>query len=59
VSATPSYTIHCDGCGQSDDGDLGAQTAQERRDELKAEGWHVNRPGGRDVCDGCWEEGVR
>ncbi len=59
MSARKSWTINCDQCGTSDEGDLGATTAQERRDELAAEGWRVNLPGGRDVCEACWDGGLR
>jgi len=59
MSARKSWTINCDGCGDSDGGDLGAETADERRRELRHDGWHINLPGGRDVCPDCWKDGVR
>lgn len=59
MSVRKSWTVWCDECKISDEGDLGAETAQERREELKREGWHINLPGGRDLCDECWAEGVR
>lgn len=53
MSARKSWTIWCDGCGESDGGDLSAETAQERREDLRHEGWRVNLPGGKDLCPDC------
>ena len=53
MTATKSWTIHCDGCGDSlGDGDLGAETAAEARRQAANRG-AVVRPGGRDYCDEC------
>ncbi len=64
MTATKSWTINCDGCGLSDESDLAASTAGERRRALAFDhgdgmAWHVNLAGGRDVCGYCWAEGVR
>lgn len=65
MSAWKSWTICCDHCSDSDGGDLGAETAQERRDDISkrepdpAYRWHCNLPGGRDVCGDCWARGLR
>lgn len=63
MSAIKSWTIQCDGCGESDGGDLGARTAQSRRDDLSfdhgdGEYWSVNAPGGTDWCWVCRENGT-
>jgi hypothetical protein len=60
MSATRSWTIQCDGCGENlGSADLGNETAAEARRQAKFDGAHVNLPGGRDICEGCWEAGVR
>jgi hypothetical protein len=60
MTAIKSWTIQCDGCGDSiGSGDLGDRTAAEGRYQAKADGAHVNLPGGRDICAGCWAEGYR
>lgn len=58
MSATKSWSIHCDGCGESDGGDLGATTAGERRRDLVRDGWSVNAPGGTDWCTDCKADGT-
>jgi hypothetical protein len=59
VSARKAWLLTCDGCGESDEGDLSAETAAERRAEAQFDGWHVGLLGGRDLCPSCWDEGVR
>ena len=60
MSATKSWTIHCDGCGENiGNSDLGDRTAAEGRYQAKLDGGHVNLPGGRDICADCWDEGKR
>jgi hypothetical protein len=53
-------------CDARPDGDLcptydrapGARTFGESRRLLAKQGWH-QRPGGRDICPGCWTAGHR
>lgn len=63
MSAVRSWTIQCDGCGQSDGGDLGATTAASRRADLSfdhgdGEHWSVSAPGGTDWCPSCRNDGT-
>lgn len=63
MSAIRSWTIQCDGCGNSDGGDLGAQTAAERRRDLAFDygdgaQWSVSAPGGTDWCGECRADGT-
>lgn len=60
MTAIRSWTIQCDGCGDNlGRGDLSEQTAYEARSFAKSWGAHVNLPGGRDLCQVCWEDGIR
>jgi hypothetical protein len=60
MSATKSWTINCDGCGENmGNSDLGDRTATQAREFAKHDGGHVNLPGGRDICEDCWEDGIR
>lgn len=56
-----TYTeIRCDGdpeCGVATHTPFPA-TAAEVRAFRKPDGWHA-RPGGRDICPGCWTAGHR
>lgn len=58
MRARRSWTIHCDGCGESDLGGMGAETAEERRADLARDGWSVSAPGGTDWCPECKAKGL-
>lgn len=57
MSVTRITSIHCDGCGDwsYEDGENvshGTSGGPIRR-HLRAKGWLVNQPGGRDYCPNC------
>jgi hypothetical protein len=48
--------LRCDGCGEpGDDWDVTVAIARRR---ARSDGWHLTGDG-RDLCEGCWETGVR
>ena len=59
MSVRPAWFVWCDVCGDGCEGDQSCQTAQEARDRIKFDGWHTNRPGGKDICADCWADGER
>jgi len=60
MSATASWHVSCDVCGDDDGLNQAAGTAAEARDRVRSFGWHVGRTSGRrDICDLCWDQGER
>jgi len=60
MSATKSWTVHCDVCEENvGSADLGDRTAREAREQARRDGAHVGLPGGRDICETCWDNGFR
>lgn len=59
MSATASWTIHCDGCGDTGNPTLGNETATDARKECRIiSDWSVGAPGGTDWCPECRENGT-
>lgn len=60
MSVRRATLIECDCCDEiAHEYDLSCETASIARSNARSDGWHVNRPGGRDVCPECWEDGLR
>lgn len=64
MTATKSWFLTCDGCGDSEDGGNvpnADMTLTQVRREAHGYGWHKVANGGRgwDICDVCWESGIR
>lgn len=51
-----TYVV-CDNCGDGT-GEAVTRTRVEALATARAWGWH-HRPNGRDLCDDCWDHGVR
>jgi hypothetical protein len=59
VSAALYPAVDCDGpdCDNATH-HVAARTVTDVRRLRKPDGWHA-RPGGRDICPGCWATGHR
>lgn len=58
MSAERSYWIRCDECHEAmSNMDMSASTATDARQEARDDGGHRSK--GRDICETCWQEGVR
>ena len=55
MSATKSWTINCDECGEAGNTDLGCTTAAEARREARDWSGFIRRKG-RDLCEICADE---
>jgi hypothetical protein len=61
VSAVVIALIRCNGdpeCGAETHTPFETSRAADVRAFRKPDGWHA-RPGGRDICPGCWTAGHR
>lgn len=62
MTAASYPIIRCDGRPSDEcEGEIGhpmADTVTEVRQARRKDGWH-RRPGGRDICPGCWKAGYR
>lgn len=61
MSIVKTTLVLCDGCDlPMDDGTHGNdRTAVDVRQYARQHGGHCGLPGGRDICEDCWDEGKR
>ena len=60
MGVVKEWFLYCDCCEDSTAHGNGHTTAQGLRKEVKSwSDWHMNLPGGRDICPDCWDRGLR
>lgn len=60
MTAVHDVFLVCDSCQRSSASvNEGASSTWMAREQAKEDGWHFVRRTGRDICDECWDGGLR